>query len=190
MSDQLLAFSNLNPDLILDAIDSLGLQSDGRLLALNSYENRVYQVGIEDAQPLVAKFYRPMRWSDAAILEEHTFIQSLFEAEVPAVPAIALQHHQTLYSFKDYRFSLFKKHGGRAPDLDQPGVLEWIGRFIGRIHAIGALHPFEHRPTLDIESFGREPSQFLLEHQFIPTELLEVYPRRNSASVGRSSALF
>ena len=175
MTDQLLAFSNLNPDLILDAIDSLGLQSDGRLLALNSYENRVYQVGIEDAQPLVAKFYRPNRWTDAAILEEHAFIESLFQAEVPAVPALALRSNQTLYAFKDYRFSLFKKHGGRAPDLDQPGVLEWIGRFIGRIHAIGALQPFEHRPTIDIESFGHEPSQFLLNHQFIPNELIEVY---------------
>jgi len=175
MTDQLLAFSNLNPDLILDAIDSLGLHSDGRLLALNSYENRVYQVGIEDTQPIVAKFYRPNRWTDAAILEEHTFTDSLFQAEIPAVPALVLQNDQTLYSFKDYRFSLFKKHGGRAPDLDQPGVLEWIGRFIGRIHAIGALQVFEHRPTIDIESFGREPSQFLLSHQFIPNELTEVY---------------
>ncbi|HEY3300216.1 MAG TPA: serine/threonine protein kinase [Methylophilaceae bacterium] len=175
MTDQLLAFSNLNPDLILDAIDSLGLRADGRLLALNSYENRVYQVGIEDAQPIVAKFYRPNRWTNAAILEEHAFIESLFQAEVPAVPALALQNHQTLYAFKDYRFSLFKKHGGRAPDLDQPGVLEWIGRFVGRIHAIGSLQAFEHRPTIDIESFGREPSQFLLSHQFIPHELTEVY---------------
>ena len=175
MTDQLLAFANLNPDLILDAIDDLGLHADGRLLALNSYENRVYQVGIEDNQPLIAKFYRPNRWTDAAILEEHAFVDSLFQAEVPAVPALAIKNHQTLYSFKGYRFSLFKKHGGRAPDLDQPGVLEWIGRFVGRIHAIGALQPFMHRPTINIESFGREPSQFLLDHQFIPNELTEVY---------------
>lgn len=175
MTDQLLAFANLNPDLILDAIDDLGLHADGRLLALNSYENRVYQVGIEDSQPLVAKFYRPNRWTDAAILEEHAFVESLFQAEVPAVPALAIQNYQTLYSFKDYRFSLFRKHGGRAPDLDQPGVLEWIGRFVGRIHAIGGLHPFMHRPMIDIESFGRESSRFLLDHQFIPNELTEVY---------------
>lgn len=175
MTDQLSDFSNLNPDLILDAIDDLGLHTDGRLLALNSYENRVYQVGIEDTQPLVAKFYRPNRWTDAAILEEHAFVESLFHAEVPAVPALAIQNHQTLYNYKDYRFSLFRKHGGRAPDLDQPGVLEWIGRFVGRIHAIGALQPFMHRPIIDIESFGREPSQFLLDHQFIPNELTEVY---------------
>ncbi len=175
MTDSLFAFSNLSPDLILDVVDSLGFKTDGRLLALNSYENRVYQVGIQDGQPVVVKFYRPNRWADTAIIEEHTFIQDLFDAEVQVVPALQLQNHQTLFSFKNYRFSIFKKHGGRAPDLDQPGVLEWIGRFIGRIHAIGALQVFSHRPRLDIESFGHEPSQYLLNNQFIPIELKEVY---------------
>lgn len=167
-------FSALSPDLMLDALDSLQVASDGRLLALNSYENRVYQVGMEDAPPVVAKFYRPARWSDAAILEEHAFVQSLADAEIPVVAASVI-HQNTLHHYQGYRFSLFPKHGGRAPELDQPGVREWIGRFIGRIHAIGALSDFQQRPTIDIASFGTEPSQYLLANGFIPAELQEVY---------------
>jgi len=168
-------FSGLGPDLILDALDSIGVHSDGRLLALNSYENRVYQVGMEEGPPVVAKFYRPNRWTDSAILEEHSFVQALADAEIPAVPALLNSSHQSLHHFQGYRFSLFSKHGGRAPELDREGVLEWIGRFIGRIHAIGALSTFKQRPILDIESFGREPSQYLLGHRFIPLEHDEVY---------------
>jgi Ser/Thr protein kinase RdoA (MazF antagonist) len=168
-------FSELSPDLILDAIDSVGVHSDGRLLALNSYENRVYQIGIEDSAALVAKFYRPARWTDAAILEEHAFVQSLADAEIPVVPALVLSNQCTLHQFNRYRFSLFEKHGGRSPELDRDGVLEWIGRFIGRIHAIGALSAFKERPTIDIESFGKEPSEYLLANSFIPVELEEVY---------------
>lgn len=175
MRDNSTPFANLSPDCILDAVDSVGLQSDGRLLALNSYENRVYQIGIEDEPPLVAKFYRPARWTDAAILEEHTFLQTLAEAEIPVVPPIILQDGMSLHSHNDYRFALFHKHGGRSPDLDQPGVLEWIGRFIGRIHALGSLSAFNDRPTLDINSFGKEPSEYLLAHGFIPADLVEVY---------------
>lgn len=167
-------FSTLSPDLILDAVDSLGIQTDGRLLALNSYENRVYQVGVSDAPPLVAKFYRPHRWSNAQILEEHVFVQSLADAEIPAVPAISIANN-TLFEYQDFRFSLFLKHGGRAPELDREGVLEWIGRFIGRIHSIGAMQSFQQRPQLDIASFGEVPSQYLLNSDFIPSELREVY---------------
>ncbi len=175
MTEQTTApFADLTPDCILDAMDSVGLHSDGRLLALNSYENRVYQVGMEDSAPLVAKFYRPNRWSDAAILEEHAFVQSLADAEIPAVPALLLKN-QTLHSFNGYRFSLFAKHGGRAPELDQPGVREWLGRFIGRIHAVGSLSQFKERPTVDIASFGVEPSEYLLANGFIPPEIEEVY---------------
>jgi len=175
MNDNTSPFSDLSPDLILDAIDSIGIKTDGRLLALNSYENRVYQAGVEDASPLVAKFYRPGRWSDAAILEEHAFVQDLADAEIPAVPALMLNKQQTLHEYQGYRFTMFAKHGGRAPELDREGVLEWIGRFIGRIHAVGALADFKERPTLDIESFGREPSAYLLANHFIPHELEDVY---------------
>ncbi len=167
-------FSSLTPDAVLDALDSIDLHGDGRLLALNSYENRVYQVGMEGGSPLVAKFYRPERWSDPAILEEHAFVASLVEREIPVVPALFI-NNRTLHTFNGFRFSLFAKHGGRAPELDRRDTLEWMGRFIGRIHAVGALEVYQHRPTLDIQSFGVEPSEFLLAHDFIPFELLEVY---------------
>ncbi|MDO8812598.1 MAG: serine/threonine protein kinase [Gallionella sp.] len=167
-------FSALTPDAVLDALDSIGLRSDGRLLALNSYENRVYQAGMEDGPPLVAKFYRPARWQDAAILEEHAFVATLDEREIPVVPALVIGS-RTLHTFNGFRFSVFAKHGGRAPELDNCDTLEWMGRFIGRIHAVGALEPYRHRPTLDIHSFGIEPSEYLLAHDFIPAELVEVY---------------
>jgi Ser/Thr protein kinase RdoA (MazF antagonist) len=168
-------FNELTPDLILDALDSVGLRSDGRLLALNSYENRVYQIGMETSLPLVAKFYRPARWSDAAILEEHAFVQSLAESEIPVVPALLISGNKSLHHFKGFRFSVFHKHGGRAPELDQPGILEWIGRFIGRIHAVGVQDSYKNRPVLDVASFGVEPSEYLLAHGFIPADIEDAY---------------
>ncbi|MDO9054538.1 MAG: serine/threonine protein kinase [Gallionella sp.] len=167
-------FSSLTPDSVLDALDSVGLIGDGRLLALNSYENRVYQAGMDDGPALVAKFYRPGRWSDEAILEEHAFVATLAEREIPVVPALRINGN-TLHTFNGFRFSIFSKHGGRAPELDNRDTLEWMGRFIGRIHALGSLESYQHRPALDIQSFGVEPSAYLLAHDFIPGELLEVY---------------
>ncbi len=167
-------FSLLTPDTVLDALDSINLRGDGRLLALNSYENRVYQAGMEGGPPLVAKFYRPARWTDAAILEEHAFVAALVEREIPVVPALNI-NDRTLHEYKGFRFSVFSKHGGRAPELDRPDTLEWMGRFLGRIHAVGALGSYQYRPTLDIQSFGVEPVEYLLAHDFIPVELLEVY---------------
>jgi Ser/Thr protein kinase RdoA (MazF antagonist) len=174
MAQTTIPFSNLSPDLILDAIDSVGIATDGRLLALNSYENRVYQVGVEDDSPIVAKFYRPHRWEDVAILEEHAFVQSLADAEIPAVAPASIDG-KTLFNYENFRFSIFSKHGGRAPELDQEGVLEWIGRFIGRIHSIGTMSDFKHRPTLNIETFGEEPSAYLLNEGMMPKELELVY---------------
>ena len=168
-------FSALSPDCVLDALDSVGLRGDGRLLALNSYENRVYQVGIEDGVPLVVKFYRPQRWSDAAILEEHAYVAELVEREIPVVPALALQGGATLHAYQGFRFSVFPKHGGRAPELEDRATLEWTGRFIGRIHAIGALKPFVERPPLNVQTFGIEPRDYLLANGFIPPELLAAY---------------
>jgi len=167
-------FSTLTPDFVLDALDSVGLIGDGRLLALNSYENRVYQAGMEDGQPLVAKFYRPERWSDAAILEEHDFVATLAGREIPVVPALRISG-STLHEYNGFRFSVFSRQGGRAPELDNRDTLEWMGRFIGRIHALGGLESYQHRPALDIQSFGVEPAEYLLAHDFIPAELLEVY---------------
>ena len=158
----------------MNALDSLNCRSDGRLLALNSYENRVYQVGMEEGSPLVAKFYRPERWTNAAILEEHAFVQELVEREIPVVPALMLGG-KTLHTFEGFRFAVFPKHGGRAPELEDRNTLEWMGRFLGRIHAIGALKPFQHRPTVDIASFGVKPLDFLLTNNFIPADLDAAY---------------
>ncbi|MBL8497280.1 serine/threonine protein kinase [Nitrosomonas sp. JL21] len=168
------AFSSLTPDCVMNALDSLGYRCDGRLLALNSYENRVYQVGIDDSLPLIAKFYRPERWVDAAILEEHGFMQELADHEIPVVPALAVDGN-TLHRFEAFRFAVFPRHGGRAPEFEDRNTLEWMGRFLGRIHAIGALKPFAHRPKLDITSFGEEPLRFLLSHQMIPADLNSAY---------------
>ena len=167
-------FSTLPPDCVLNALESVGYRSDGRLLALNSYENRVYQVGMDEGAPLVAKFYRPGRWTDAAILEEHAFVQELAEREIPVVPALAPEG-TTLHVFEGFRFAVFPKHGGRAPELEDPDTLEWMGRFLGRIHAVGALKPFRERPVLDIASFGEHPRDYLLAHAFIPADLDAAY---------------
>lgn len=167
-------FSTLPPDRVLNALESVGFRSDGRLLALNSYENRVYQIGLEEGSPLVAKFYRPGRWTDAAIREEHAFVQELAEHEIPVVPALVVDGI-TLHSFEGFRFAVFPRHGGRAPELEDRHTLEWMGRFLGRIHAIGALKPFRERPTLDIASFGEQPRDYLLAHAFIPVDLDAAY---------------
>ena len=167
-------FSTLTPDCVLNALESLGLRCDGRLLALNSYENRVYQVGMEDDAPLVAKFYRPERWSDAAILEEHAFVHELVEREIPVVPALSFGG-ASLHHFDGYRFAVFKRQGGRAPELDDRDTLEWMGRFLGRIHAVGKLEQYAHRPALDIETFGYTPREYLLANAFVPTDIEAAY---------------
>ncbi|RTL56904.1 MAG: serine/threonine protein kinase, partial [Rhodocyclaceae bacterium] len=164
-------YSTLGPDTVLDALESLGLRPDGRQLALNSYENRVYQVGMEDGPPLIVKFYRPQRWSDEAILEEHAFVAELAEQEIPAVPALTLAG-RTLHHFQGFAFALFPRQGGRAPELGDPDTLEWLGRFMGRIHAVGAIQPYRHRPALTPHTFGTESRDWLLANNFIPPELL------------------
>jgi Ser/Thr protein kinase RdoA (MazF antagonist) len=167
-------YATLTPDAVLNAVDSIGLHSDGRLLALNSYENRVYQIGLEDTSPVVAKFYRPARWPDAAILEEHAFTQELAEREIPVVAPLIVDG-RSLHTYEGFRFTVYPRRGGRAPELDDPNTLEWMGRFIGRIHAVGALMPFQHRPTLDIASFGIAPREFLLNNNWIPPDLDAAY---------------
>ncbi|MBV8666808.1 MAG: serine/threonine protein kinase [Burkholderiaceae bacterium] len=168
-------FADLTPDTVLDALDSVGLRGDGRILALNSYENRVYQLGMEEGPPLVTKFYRPARWSDAAILEEHGFVQTLAEREIPVVPALVLADGASLHHYAGFRFAVFARHGGRAPELEDRDTLEWLGRFLGRIHAVGAIEPFRQRPALNIASFGEEPRDYLLQSDFIPLDLRAAY---------------
>ncbi|MGQ0658649.1 MAG: serine/threonine protein kinase [Chromatiales bacterium] len=168
-------FQGLAPDLILDAVERLGCRCDGRLLALNSYENRVYQVGMQDGEPLVAKFYRPRRWSNEAIREEHAYTDELFEHEIPVIAPLADANGETLHEHQGFRFSIYPRKGGRAPELSDRDTLTWLGRFIGRIHAVGAARHFAHRPAFSVHGHGEMPSEFLLANGFIPEDLHAAY---------------
>ena len=163
-------FDTLTPDLVLDAVESIGHLSDARVLALNSYENRVYQVGIEGAEPLIAKFYRPDRWTDAAILEEHAFTAELAECEVPVVAPI-VQGGTSLFEHGGFRFALFPRRGGRAPEPGNLDQLYRLGQLLGRLHAVGATRPFEHREALGVDNFGHASLATLLDGDFVPTSL-------------------
>lgn len=168
-------YARLGPDLVLDAVGACGLWPDGRLLALNSYENRVWQVGLEasgdePAAPVIAKFYRPARWSDAAIIEEHTFAQELADAELPVVAPLAF-HGQTLLCHEGFRYALTPRRGGRAPSLESAEQLQWLGRLIARMHVVGARQPFVHRGQLDRDTMVRQPMQAVLASALLPTSL-------------------
>lgn len=189
-------YDALTPDVVQDALLGLGLPCDGRLQALSSYENRVYLAGLDDGGSVVAKFYRPGRWSEAQILEEHAFAAELTEAEVPVVAPLLLQgrslhvceagaavdgvQHGAQHGGKDavadggaaarFFFSVSPRRGGRAPELDDAEVLEWIGRFLARLHEVGARRPFAHRPVLDAQRFGFEPLRWLLDSDMIPLD--------------------
>ena len=197
-------FESLTPDVVLDALDSVGLRGDGRLTALSSYENRVYQVQLEDGSAVVAKFYRPERWSDAQIQEEHDFAAELMAAEIPVIGPLVLGGQlaagptqgelaplggsdprsggawgpRTLHHFGGFAFSASPRRGGRPPELDDDEVLEWIGRFLARIHAVGAKRPFVHRPTLDVQTFAIEPMQWLLTHNMVPLDVQSLWTQR------------
>ncbi len=173
-ADPVLAYAALQPNDILASLEDLGFSCDGRLLALNSYENRVYRVGVDDGKPLVVKFYRPARWSDAAILEEHSFTQELANQEIPVVAPVSL-HGQTLHQRGSFRFSVAPYRGGRAPELDRPDLLRQLGRLVARIHLQGELRPFEYRPHVDVETYAQASRRYLLEQQFIPPHLVDAY---------------
>ena len=169
-----LAFADLQPDDILATLDGMGFKCDGRFLALNSYENRVYQVGIEDGPPVVAKFYRPLRWSDEAILEEHEFAIDLANQEIPVIPPLLLGE-TTLHHAGYYRLAVYACHGGRAPDLDNYDLQTQLGRLVARIHLEGATRRFKHRPSIDIYSYGVESLEYLLDNDFIPEDNRDAY---------------
>ena len=169
-----LAFADLQPEDILATLSDLGFACDGRFLALNSYENRVYQVGIEDERPVVAKFYRPGRWSDDAILEEHAFAAALAAQEIPVVPP--LEHlGETLHHSGHHRVAIYECHGGRAPDLDNFELQKQLGRLVARIHLEGETSRFKHRPGIDINTYGTESVEYLLENDFIPDDNRAAY---------------
>ncbi len=180
-------YSNLSPETVLDAVEALGVRCDGRVLALNSYENRVYQVGIEDADPLIAKFYRPKRWSDAAILEEHAFALELSAQEIPVVSPL-VQGGRSLHVHRDFRYAVFPRRGGRWPELGARDDREWVGRFLGRIHAVGRAAAFRARGSLDVRQLGREARDYVLDGDWMPDYLAAKYEEVTDELLGEIEA--
>jgi len=167
-------YADLSPELILDALEAVGHRCDGRVLALNSYENRVYQIGIEEAQPVIAKFYRPARWSDAALREEHAFAAELAAQEIPVVAPLQTGGN-SLFVHLGYRYAVFPRRGGRWPELGTAVEREWVGRFLGRIHGVGRAARFQQRQYLDLEDLGRNARDFVLGRDLMPDYLADKY---------------
>jgi len=168
-------FSRLTPDFIMDAIESVGYHCDARIIELNSYENRVYQVGIEDQEPLIAKFYRPDRWSFEQINEEHTFTAELADHGLSVVAPLPQPSGLGSYTYEGFHIALFPRRGGRAPAVDDLNCLEILGRFIARLHNVGGARTFRYRPEISLEDYGTASRQWLLENDFLPAELRESY---------------
>ncbi|HEY0634808.1 MAG TPA: serine/threonine protein kinase [Gammaproteobacteria bacterium] len=183
-------YEALLPDTVLDAVEAQGFSASGALLALNSYENRVYQIGLNDGSFVVAKFYRPGRWSEAAILEEHAFALELIEAELPVVAPLRNGEGSTLHQFSGFRYALYPRRGGRFPDLEIPDTLLRLGHFLGRLHLVGERTSFRQRPAIDSERLGSEPRHFLLAGDFIPEHYRPEYRELSSALLQRIDALF
>ncbi|MBF0622514.1 MAG: serine/threonine protein kinase [Magnetococcales bacterium] len=190
ITDDKTPYSGLGPDTVLDAVESAGWRCDGRQLALNSYENRVYQIGLEEGDFIIAKFYRAGRWTDESILEEHAFTQELAEMELPAVPPLINPDGSTLFTYKSFRIALFPRRGGRAPDLQNETTLRQLGRLMGRIHATCAQKPFLHRPELNIDTFGIASYQYLMESGFIPISMETAYQSLAEMLIDQAKACF
>ena len=167
-------YAELSPQVVLDALEAVGHRSDGRVLALNSYENRVYQIGTEEGAPVIAKFYRPGRWSDAAILEEHAFSLELARQEIPIVAPL-VRDGATLHEYLGFRYAVFPRRGGRWPELGNSEEREWVGRFLGRIHGVGRAARFFERRRLSIEDLGRDARDFVLDGDWMPDYLAAKY---------------
>ncbi|HEU4663513.1 MAG TPA: serine/threonine protein kinase [Dokdonella sp.] len=182
-------YDALTPDTVLDAVEAAGFRTDGRLLALPSYENRVYQVGVEDHAPLVAKFYRPARWSDAAIAEEHAFALELAAAELPLVAPLAIAG-ATLLEHAGFRYALYPRRGGRAPELESVDHLAWMGRLLARIHAVGARARFRARGAIDADAFVRDAARAVLSSGLLPDALEQRYRARTAAIADLVDARF
>ena len=174
-------FDRLTPQAVLDALDSAGLRGDGRLLQLNSYENRVFQVMLEDGGAVVAKFYRPGRWSDAQIAEEHGFAAELAAAEVPVVAPLPLTDGATLahalIDGQPLRLAAYPMRSGHGPELEDLDTLRWLGRFIARLHGVGEQRPFQHRRTINAATFCHAPLARLLALDLIPPAQVDGFSR-------------
>ncbi|MEX0606135.1 MAG: serine/threonine protein kinase [Marinobacter sp.] len=164
-------YDDLKPDTILDAIEAAGFVINGRLFALNSYENRVYQIGIEGRPPVIAKFYRPGRWSEAQVREEHRFSLELREADIPVVAPLAMPSGDTLGQYEGFLFAVFDQRGGQAPDTSMQDTLYRMGQWLGQLHNVGACSTFETRPTLSIMSGITDFSLYLTDNDWIPNDL-------------------
>ena len=182
-------FDALDPDAVFAAAESIGLEPSGRLFALNSYENRVYQLGDEQGALWVLKFYRPARWSDAAIGEEHAFTFELAAAELP-VAAPLTRDGRSLFVHAKLRFAAFPYLAGRAPELDDLATLSLLGRTLARIHAIGNRARFAHRPKLTLARLGEQAQQMVLDSGFVPEALSEQYERVSAQVIGRVRQCF
>jgi Ser/Thr protein kinase RdoA (MazF antagonist) len=181
-------YATLGPDQILTAIEASGYRCDGHLLALNSYENRVYQIGLEDGAKIIAKFYRPERLSDAAILEEHAFLAELTAHELPCIAPLRATDDATLHRSAGFRFALFRRQGGHAPNLESADNLRVLGRTMARIHQVGRAGRFRHRPKFTVERLGTESRDFVLEHDFVPAELTDAYASVTTHLIDRIAA--
>ena len=173
-------YSQLIPDKVLAAVETLGFETDARIFALNSYENRVYQIGLVDSSSIVVKFYRPGRWSREQILEEHAFTKELVELEIPVIAPESFADKGTLIEFEDFQFAIFRQILGRPPELDKLENLLVMGRFVGRIHAVGAINHFSHRKNFRVERIAAESRSFLLDNDFIPPDLVNAYASLSS----------
>ncbi|MBK6638823.1 MAG: serine/threonine protein kinase [Rhodocyclaceae bacterium] len=182
-------FSRLTPDWILDAIESVGVGVDGRLSALNSYENRVWQAGLVNGGDIVVKFYRPNRWTEAQLLEEHEFVADMKAAELPVVAPLTI-NGSSLHSFSGFHFAIFPRQGGRAPEFESPEVLEWMGRLMARIHIVGARTPFVARERLDLDSFGYRARDALLSSGVISEEIVDVWESVVNQALSYATACF
>jgi Ser/Thr protein kinase RdoA (MazF antagonist) len=200
-------YASLNPQGVLEALEQVGLFGDGRVLQLNSYENRVFQVYLDGAETIVAKFYRPLRWSDAQILEEHAFAGELADAEIPVAAPLPMRAHgrgpkglrllgtpPTLAGWSgpsgEFRLAVTPSRPGRAPDLDDPATLRWIGRYLGRIHTVGSRRQFEHRLTLDVATFGRSARSTLADGRLLPPSLEQAWLQTCDAALDAVAEAF
>ncbi len=168
-------YESLTPDTVIDAVESLGYLSDARILALNSYENRVYQVGIEDETPVIVKFYRPNRWSREQILEEHSFAQELADLDISVIPPIPDKAGITLQEYAGFMFSIYVRKGGHAPELDNMDHLFSLGQLMGRIHKAGSIRTFSYRNEISMQSYAVNSAAYLLENDVIPASLIPAY---------------